>query len=233
MLIASSDTLTAVFDCNLYPDSSNPHACEDPTRRKDYCYANEFQCYDHSCIPQQWQCDNIKDCAAGEDEDNCLLCEQPDEFRCRSNEKCIPETARCNKEFDCLDHSDEDDCDSAENEEEEEEESHNNSGFDEADLNPFPRLFSYASFLYPTNESQESTYSYITAPTDEIIKSALPVAAENGSSLKIAGVGVSQEEVTNSVPGGLGELKYFFFNFAKKYCAVLIINIKKRIINFY
>uniref|UniRef100_A0A6P4G3U7 Uncharacterized protein LOC108054023 n=1 Tax=Drosophila rhopaloa TaxID=1041015 RepID=A0A6P4G3U7_DRORH len=92
--IANSDVLSELFDCSLYPDTHESHKCEDPTRRRDYCYGNEFQCHDGSCIPQNWQCDKIKDCQGGEDEDEqCLVCEQ-DEFRCRSNEKCIAENLR-------------------------------------------------------------------------------------------------------------------------------------------
>ncbi|XP_013109570.2 uncharacterized protein LOC106088543 [Stomoxys calcitrans] len=190
-IIANSDVLTATFDCNLYPDSNDPHRCEDPTRRKSYCYDNEFECYDRSCIPSQWQCDNIKDCAAGEDEDNCLVCDQADEFRCRSNEKCVPDTARCDMKYDCFDGSDEDDCNV------------HNSGvtnvgglhFDEEDINAFPRVFSYASILSP-NQSNDGHYTYITAATDN---------QNSGNVFQLHTVtnrtsGVSKEEVTNSVP---------------------------------
>ncbi|XP_037817584.1 uncharacterized protein LOC119607653 [Lucilia sericata] len=189
-IIANSDTLTATFDCNLYPDSNDPHRCEDPTRRKGYCYENEFECYDRSCIPQQWQCDNIKDCAVGEDEDNCLICDQPDEFRCRSNEKCVAETARCDMKYDCFDGSDEDDC-----QEFGEGSLEGGLSFDEADINAFPRVFSYASILSP-NQTNEKLYTYITAATDgdSATKYTLHEVSNRTS-------GVSQEEVTNSVPG--------------------------------
>ncbi|XP_034668527.1 uncharacterized protein LOC117901750 [Drosophila subobscura] len=157
--ISSSDVLSELFDCSLYPDAHESHKCEDPTRRRDDCYANEFQCHDGSCIPQQWQCDKIKDCSGGEDEDEqCLVCEQQDEFRCRSNEKCIAEGQRCDLNFDCFDGSDEEDCD--------EYGSGDSAPFDEAELNAFPRVFSYASFLSP-NETNDKLYTYITATTDE------------------------------------------------------------------
>ncbi|XP_001356455.4 uncharacterized protein [Drosophila pseudoobscura] len=157
--ISNSDVLSELFDCSQYPDAHESHKCEDPTRRRDDCYANEFQCHDGSCIPQQWQCDKIKDCSGGEDEDEqCLVCEQQDEFRCRSNEKCIPEGQRCDLNFDCLDGSDEEDCD--------EYGSGDSAPFDEAELNAFPRVFSYASFLSP-NETNDKLYTYITATTDE------------------------------------------------------------------
>ncbi|XP_017070078.2 uncharacterized protein LOC108107173 isoform X2 [Drosophila eugracilis] len=158
VVIANSDVLSELFDCNLYPDAHESHKCEDSTRRRDHCYGNEFQCHDGSCIPQNWQCDKIKDCLGGEDEDEqCLICEQ-DEFRCRSNEKCIPEKLRCDQNFDCFDGSDEDDCD--------EYGSGDLGPFDEAELNAFPRVFSYASFLSP-NETNDKLYTYITATTDE------------------------------------------------------------------
>ncbi|KAL7740822.1 hypothetical protein ACLKA6_013673 [Drosophila palustris] len=156
--IANSDELSELFDCSQYPDAHETHKCEDPTRRRDYCYGNEFQCHDGSCIPQTWQCDNIKDCVGGEDEDEqCLVCEH-EEFRCRSNEKCIPENLRCDLSDDCFDASDEEDCDNLG--------SGDTEPFDEAELNAFPRIFSYASFLSP-NETNEKLYTYITATTDE------------------------------------------------------------------
>ncbi|EDW77766.2 uncharacterized protein Dwil_GK24663 [Drosophila willistoni] len=159
IVIANSDALSELFDCSFYPDSHENHKCEDPTRRRDHCYASEFQCHDGSCIPQQWQCDNIKDCAGGEDEDEqCLVCEQQDEFRCRSNEKCVPENQRCDLNYDCADGSDEEDCDDYG--------SGDSTPFDEAELNAFPRIFSYASFLSP-NETNDKLYTYITATTDE------------------------------------------------------------------
>ena len=199
IVIASSDVLSAMFDCGLYPDSNDPHKCEDPTWRTDYCYDNEFECFDSSCIPQQWQCDNIKDCTNGEDEDNCLLCDQENEFRCRSNEKCIAETMRCDSKYDCFDGSDEEDC--------EEYGSGEASGLDDAALNSFPRIFSYASFLSP-NQTKENVYSYITSATDD----------DAGNSFRMHEItnrtsGVSREEVTNSVPGdngkGLGKINSF------------------------
>lgn len=191
-IIANSDTLISTFDCNLYPDSNDPHRCEDPTRRKGFCYEKEFECYDRSCIPQQWQCDNIKDCAVGEDEDNCLICDQQDEFRCRSNEKCVAETARCDLKFDCFDGSDEDNCQeygdgSAES---------GLGGFDEEDLNSFPRVFSYTSFLLP-NQTDHNLYTYMPAEASvgELTQQFVLHEVSNRTS------GVSNEEVTNSVPG--------------------------------
>ncbi|XP_061515240.1 uncharacterized protein LOC5668013 isoform X2 [Anopheles gambiae] len=107
-IIASSEALTATFDCDSYPDSDDRNVCEDPTRL-GHCYANEFRCADSSCIPLQWKCDNIKDCHGGEDESDCKQCER-DEYRCMSNDKCIPDKWRCDQYEDCPDASDELDC---------------------------------------------------------------------------------------------------------------------------
>ncbi|XP_050079592.1 uncharacterized protein LOC126567411 [Anopheles maculipalpis] len=107
-IIASSEALTATFDCDSYPDSDDRNVCEDPTRLGE-CYANEFRCADASCIPLQWKCDNIKDCHGGEDESDCKQCER-DEYRCMSNDKCIPDKWRCDQYEDCPDASDELDC---------------------------------------------------------------------------------------------------------------------------
>lgn len=53
-IIASSEILTATFDCDQYSDSNDRNECEDPTRRGK-CYANEFKCLDQTCIPYQWK----------------------------------------------------------------------------------------------------------------------------------------------------------------------------------
>lgn len=55
------------------------------------------------------RCDNIKDCATGEDEEECKFCEH-EQFRCLSNDKCIPDKWRCDQYEDCPDASDEMDC---------------------------------------------------------------------------------------------------------------------------
>lgn len=62
-------------------------------------------------INDEWfsRCDNIKDCATGEDEDDCKFCDR-DQFRCLSNDKCIPDKWRCDQYDDCPDASDELDC---------------------------------------------------------------------------------------------------------------------------
>ncbi|XP_036340546.1 uncharacterized protein LOC118749877 [Rhagoletis pomonella] len=189
IVISEWDPLNELFDCSLYPDSNDPNKCEDPTRRRGYCYDNEFTCYDRSCIPHQWQCDNIKDCAAGEDEDRCLVCDYRDEFRCRSNEKCVAEPVRCDLKYDCLDGSDEEECDDYGSAGED------ITSFDEAALNLFPRMFSYASFP-SSNQTHEGLYIYITYPTDDENSTKFQVR-ENANRTR----GISPEEVANSVSG--------------------------------
>lgn len=107
-MVANSELLTELFDCDIYPESHDPKVCNDPTRFSK-CLKNEFKCLDSTCIPQQWRCDNIKDCANGDDEDNCKFCEQ-DEFKCTENDKCIPDDWRCDQYKDCPGGSDELDC---------------------------------------------------------------------------------------------------------------------------
>lgn len=109
-MVANSELLTELFDCDIYPESHNPGVCNDPTRFSK-CLKNEFKCRDATCIPKQWRCDNIIDCRDGDDEDNCKFCEQ-DEFKCTENDKCIPADWRCDQYKDCPSGSDEHDCDS-------------------------------------------------------------------------------------------------------------------------
>lgn len=107
-VVANSELLTELFDCDIYPESHDPTVCNDPTRFSK-CLKNEFKCLDSTCIPQQWRCDNIKDCASGDDEESCKFCGQ-DEFKCADTEKCIPADWRCDQFKDCKDGSDELEC---------------------------------------------------------------------------------------------------------------------------
>ncbi|XP_063708737.1 uncharacterized protein LOC134837298 [Culicoides brevitarsis] len=191
-IIASSEILTATFDCDQYPDSNDRNECEDPSRRGK-CYANEFKCLDQTCIPYQWKCDNIKDCATGEDEDDCKFCER-DQFRCLSNDKCIPDKWRCDQYDDCPDASDELDC------------------FSEEDTADYPVNFGNGR-VYPF--AQEQAFSsphnrpYLTITQDDRLNSAenkkeaiaadgdkyIPTAAENVHVVKKANDDYSTEDL--------------------------------------
>ncbi|XP_070490545.1 uncharacterized protein [Chironomus tepperi] len=116
-IIASSEVLTEFFDCNSYIDSNDMNVCEDITRSRKNCYNDEFQCGDLSCIPLKWRCDNIRDCANGDDEDECKFCNY-DEFKCLSDQMCISEKWLCDDFDDCSDGSDETNCDNTESDEE-------------------------------------------------------------------------------------------------------------------
>ncbi|XP_037961140.1 uncharacterized protein LOC119690202 [Teleopsis dalmanni] len=196
-IIANSDTLTDTFDCNRYPDSSDAHKCEDSTRRRGFCYDNEFQCLDRTCIPQQWECDNIKDCSSGEDENNCLICDRQDEFRCRSNEKCVSESVRCDLKYDCFDGSDEEYCEDI------------GSGdeplFNDTSSDLFSQIFSYASFL-PPNDTNNNLYTYITATTkkDSEGDNKFDTSNIHNRSSSVA------DEINNNVPSEDGKV---FVNF--------------------
>lgn len=58
----------------------------------------------------KYRCDNIRDCANGEDETQCTFCNY-DEFKCLSDQKCISDKWHCDGVEDCSDGSDESDCD--------------------------------------------------------------------------------------------------------------------------
>ncbi|XP_030848776.1 uncharacterized protein LOC105442945 isoform X22 [Strongylocentrotus purpuratus] len=93
------------------------------------CSPDDFQCWDGSCIPGYWHCDNIPDCSNQEDEANCddynsydsdffsysdypsySGC-SPDDFQCWDG-SCIPGYWYCDQIPDCSNHEDEAYCDS-------------------------------------------------------------------------------------------------------------------------
>ncbi|CAI2353886.1 unnamed protein product [Caenorhabditis sp. 36 PRJEB53466] len=75
--------------------------------------AREFDCGGGTlrCIPVEWQCDNVDDCANGKDESGCTYAHQ-----CRHNDMlcktgtCISREMKCDGEDDCGDESDEQHC---------------------------------------------------------------------------------------------------------------------------
>ncbi|XP_055372317.1 serine-rich adhesin for platelets-like [Condylostylus longicornis] len=178
-IIASSEILTTIFDCDRYPDSNDRNVCEDPTRRNSKCYEDEFQCLDSTCIPKQWKCDNIKDCSLSEDEDNCKFCHH-EEFRCHTDSNCISGDLQCDgyedcsdgsDEYDCLDYdpSNDDDDDNNDNDDEYEVKTDNkNSNNYDDELNggdyPMPRIYSFAAIQSPDNPD---SLPFFAIPIDE------------------------------------------------------------------
>ncbi|XP_069975233.1 uncharacterized protein [Penaeus vannamei] len=64
-----------------------------------------FPCSDGYCIPIYWECDDVNDCAGGEDESNCYTCPLG-WYRCSSG-KCISKQWLCDGWADCSDAADE------------------------------------------------------------------------------------------------------------------------------
>uniref|UniRef100_A0A182S7N3 Uncharacterized protein n=1 Tax=Anopheles maculatus TaxID=74869 RepID=A0A182S7N3_9DIPT len=71
------------------------------------CGPNEFECEDGTCIDLRQQCDNVPDCRRGEDEQDCVECDESREFFCRVDKVCIPKEAVCDGRNDCSDAEDE------------------------------------------------------------------------------------------------------------------------------
>lgn len=102
------------------------------------------------------RCDNIRDCATGEDEADCKFCNY-DEFKCISDQICIPEKWHCDGNEDCSDGSDEN-CDLSESKEFEyihepidynSEEEINKSTYDYDDINSDDKFVSTGDGVVP------------------------------------------------------------------------------------
>jgi len=100
--------LSKVFHCDNYPDSDDSQECVN-FARSEKCLSSEMRCEDSTCIPIKWQCNGVKDCIGGIDEQNCTACSKH-QFTCESKDKCIPLEWRCDGHPDCLDGSDESHC---------------------------------------------------------------------------------------------------------------------------
>nr|QSL97853.1 vitellogenin-receptor [Aleuroglyphus ovatus] len=77
------------------------------------CPREHFACNDdfHTCVPNRWLCDGMKECSNGADEANCTTAtvDCHDDFKC-ANGQCVPSIWRCDGIFDCDDNSDELNC---------------------------------------------------------------------------------------------------------------------------
>uniref|UniRef100_A0A915K5E6 Peptidase S1 domain-containing protein n=1 Tax=Romanomermis culicivorax TaxID=13658 RepID=A0A915K5E6_ROMCU len=66
-------------------------------------------CPEGWCIPAEWRCNGLADCAKGEDEQNCS-CSDADQFRCSYGGGCVEKRSVCDGVPNCADGSDEFDC---------------------------------------------------------------------------------------------------------------------------
>ena len=68
-----------------------------------------FEDANGECIPIQWRCDGVADCADGTDEQLCVMYDcSTDQYKCPSTGECIPKSWLCDGGYDCQDYSDED-----------------------------------------------------------------------------------------------------------------------------
>lgn len=72
------------------------------------CPNDKFLCNEGWCIPNDWRCNGVQDCAFGEDEMNCS-CSSADQFSCKSG-GCIDILKTCDGIVHCSDGSDEHEC---------------------------------------------------------------------------------------------------------------------------
>jgi hypothetical protein len=90
--------------CN---DASDKAGCPTQSGGMTACVYNQFTCGDGTCIPMVFICDGKKDCAGGEDENNCNLRCGPGTFQCTGGRpQCISMADRCTGNVKCADGSD-------------------------------------------------------------------------------------------------------------------------------
>ncbi|VDK44235.1 unnamed protein product [Anisakis simplex] len=96
--------------CDGHADCANALDEDQTMCSQRVCLENEFRCKSGRCIPSGWKCDGRNDCNDGDDEKDCPLGCESDQFSCKSNGRCIAKSWVCDGERDCDDGSDEVDC---------------------------------------------------------------------------------------------------------------------------
>ncbi|XP_066961068.1 uncharacterized protein [Macrobrachium rosenbergii] len=67
--VISAVSLSSVFDCEKFPDSTNPAVCFDMTQEP--CIGLEHRCGDGRCVARRLVCDGLADCVDRSDEATC------------------------------------------------------------------------------------------------------------------------------------------------------------------
>ena len=98
----------------IWTENVEPHAlvlnilCQRNMTKSNYtCIGNLFACEDGTCILEHNVCDGMKDCASGEDEEECSCTD--DHFVCADG-TCMSPSKYCDGIKDCMDESDEKNC---------------------------------------------------------------------------------------------------------------------------